>query len=346
MRVRNMWLIGMGGLAALVSAGLTVTSSAATATTQVSNHRVIVVFKNQETSLPPTRALESRRASAIHGIQAPVTSQLSAVRRQARAVLQRHQRRVGDGLHERGVAAEVGPRGQRGDARSGDPAGIAAAGVVGSSTGAKVTPLPGTCSPNPAEPQLEPQALQPMHADSDNPNAKTARSLGIDGAGVTVALHRRRARHQQPRLHPPRRQPRLRRLQGLQRLRHGRPTGGAEAFVDASSIAAQGREVYDIRHYQRAAAQPPVQHPRSRASRPAPASSASTPSAPRTRASTPRSCRRSTTRSRSTTSTSSTSRSAQQLPRRRGEPRPDQAGQRPGGRGRHGRRPCRPATPA
>ncbi len=35
---------------------------------------------------------------------------------------------------------------------------------------------------------LEPQALQAIHAASQNPNAKTAQSLGITGAGVTVAF--------------------------------------------------------------------------------------------------------------------------------------------------------------
>ena len=49
------------------------------------------------------------------------------------------------------------------------------------------TPLPGACPPN-EKVQLEPEALQTMSVDSQNPNAKTARSLGITGNGVTVGF--------------------------------------------------------------------------------------------------------------------------------------------------------------
>src|SRR5262249_20278755 len=57
--------------------------------------------------------------------------------------------------------------------------------AVGTASGAGATPLPGACAP-PGKVQLEPEALRTMSVDSDNPNAKTARSLGINGNGVTV----------------------------------------------------------------------------------------------------------------------------------------------------------------
>ena len=51
-------------------------------------------------------------------------------------------------------------------------------GAAGSASGTGTTPLPGACAP-PGQVQLEPEALKTMSVDSDNPNAKTARSLGI-----------------------------------------------------------------------------------------------------------------------------------------------------------------------
>ncbi|MBV8989578.1 MAG: protease inhibitor I9 family protein, partial [Solirubrobacterales bacterium] len=56
-----------------------------------------------------------------------------------------------------------------------------------SATGPATAPLPGACAP-PGRAQLYPQALQTIHADSANPKARTARSLGLDGSGVTVAF--------------------------------------------------------------------------------------------------------------------------------------------------------------
>src|SRR5262249_35955331 len=51
------------------------------------------------------------------------------------------------------------------------------------------TPPAGACpAPGSTKPQLEPEALQTIHADSDDPSALTARSLGFTGKGVTVAF--------------------------------------------------------------------------------------------------------------------------------------------------------------
>ena len=51
------------------------------------------------------------------------------------------------------------------------------------------TPPAGACpAPGSTKPQLEPEALQTIHADSDDPSAPTARSLGFTGKGVTVAF--------------------------------------------------------------------------------------------------------------------------------------------------------------
>ena len=150
-RARNL-LIGMTGLATLAVAGLLVASSAAVATVQTANHRVIVVLKNQESSLPPTRALESRRASAIHGIQAPVTSQLSASgakQVQSYNVINAVSATVSASeesqLKSNPAVSEVIPD---------QVIQLASPQAASSSTldtGAPVSPLPGTCSTNPSQ---------------------------------------------------------------------------------------------------------------------------------------------------------------------------------------------------
>jgi subtilisin family serine protease len=250
MRVRNL-IIGMSGLAALAVAGLLVLSSAAVATVQTANHRVIVVFKNQETSLPATRALESRRISAVHGIQAPVTSQLSASgakQVQSYNVINAVSATVSASeesqLKSNPAVSEVIPD---------QVIQLATPQTTSSSTlttGAPVSPLPGTCSSNPSKPQLEPQALELLHADSDNPNAHTARSLGINGAGVKVAfiadgLDTANADF----IRQPSDTPVFNDYKDFTGFGTGQQTGGEESFGDASSIAAQGNQVYDISDY-------------------------------------------------------------------------------------------------
>jgi subtilisin family serine protease len=246
MRMRNV-LIGMGAVVALVTAGLMVASAAAVATVQVASHPVIVVFKNQERSLPPTRALESRRASAVHGIQAPLTSQLStsgAKNVKSYSVLNALSATVSSSeesqLKSNPAVSEVIP----------DQVIQLAAPQTASSTAATVTPvapLPGACAAT-GHVQLDPQALELINADSDVPGALTARSLGITGAGVTVGFIADGLDINNPDF-----------------LRNGKSifsdykdftgfgtsqaTGGEEAFGDASSIAAQGNRVYNVQNY-------------------------------------------------------------------------------------------------
>ncbi|HLX87403.1 MAG TPA: S8 family serine peptidase, partial [Acidimicrobiales bacterium] len=108
--------------------------------------------------------------------------------------------------------------------------------------------VPGTCSTDAGKPELAPQALSLINADSSDPTAKTARSLGITGSGVTVAYIADGVDTQNPDF-----------------MRNGKsvfvdyqdftgtgtsaPTGGGEAFIDSSSIAAQGTQSYNISNY-------------------------------------------------------------------------------------------------
>jgi hypothetical protein len=247
MRTRRKVLAGVGALVAVF--GCTqLGSTFASAQSQAPTQRVIVVLKNQETSLPPTKSLIGARRDAIAQAQAPLTKQLNASGAQS--------------LHSytvlNAVEATVSP--SEVSTLKSDPA---VSKVVpdqiiqlaqpqqpsGSSSGsAGVSPIPGACAP-PGKVQLEPQALQIIHADSDQPNAQTARSLGFTGAGVTVGFIADGLDINNPDFIRPNGQKVFVDYKDFSGQGTGAPTGGEEAFGDAGSIAAQGREVYDVSHY-------------------------------------------------------------------------------------------------
>ncbi|MGH2886231.1 MAG: S8 family peptidase, partial [Solirubrobacteraceae bacterium] len=81
------------------------------------------------------------------------------------------------------------------------------------------------------------------------PNAKTARSLGITGSGVTVAWIADSLDPNNPDFIRPNGPHVFVDFKGFSGFGTSAPTSGAEAFGDASAIAAQGREVYDVSHY-------------------------------------------------------------------------------------------------
>ncbi|HWD54184.1 MAG TPA: S8 family serine peptidase [Acidimicrobiales bacterium] len=120
------------------------------------------------------------------------------------------------------------------------------------------SPAPTTCSSSSSQPELEPQALSAIHADSSDPNAQTARSLGINGAGVKVAFIADGLDTTNPDFQrnpayasagSPGGSPVFTDYKDFSGEGTGVPTGGGEAFLDASSIAAQGNDVYDISQY-------------------------------------------------------------------------------------------------
>jgi hypothetical protein len=108
---------------------------------------------------------------------------------------------------------------------------------------------PAACSTNPKKPLLEPEALSTINARSDDPNAKTAAALGIDGSGVKVAFIADGIDPDQAGFIRKDGQSAIVDYQDFYGDGPDAPTGGAEAFGDASTIAAQGNVVYDVANY-------------------------------------------------------------------------------------------------
>ncbi len=208
---------------------------------------VIVVFKNQDRAQPATRSALGARRRTIAGIQGSVLQQLASG----------NARDVHSYTALNAVSATVSPA-QLSSLRS-DPAvaevvpnGVVhlappTTGAAGSASGTGTTPLPGACAP-PGKVQLEPEALKTMSVDSDNPNAKTARSLGITGSGVTVGFIADAIDPNNQDFIRPNGQ-HVVTLEDFSGFGTSAPTSGAEGFGDASAIAAQGREVYDVSQY-------------------------------------------------------------------------------------------------
>jgi hypothetical protein len=213
--------------------------------------RVIVVLKDQVSQFPASRSLIKSRSAVVQSLQSPILGELHATK--------------AHNVHSYTTINAVSATVSSGEAArlAADPA---VAKVVpdqiiklaspfdapassGATSSASRTPPAGTCPAKGAPPLLEPQALGAIHADSTDPNAQTARSLGIDGSGVTVAFIadgldindtdfiRADGSHV------------FVDYKDFSGEGTSVPTGGDEAFLDASSIAAQGRKTYDISHY-------------------------------------------------------------------------------------------------
>jgi hypothetical protein len=209
---------------------------------------VIVVFKNQDRAQPANRSALSARRKTLASVQGPVLQKLAAG----------SARDVHSYTTLNAVSATVSPA-QVSALRS-DPAvaEVVPNGLVhlapptttstSSAAAAGATPLPGACAPN-GKVQLEPEALGAMSVDSDNPKAKTARSLGITGSGVTVGWIADSLDPDNPDFIRPNGKHVFVDFKDFSGFGTSAPTSGAEAFGDASAIAAQGREVYDVSHY-------------------------------------------------------------------------------------------------
>jgi hypothetical protein len=220
--------------------------------------QVVVLFKDQIPDHPATRDGIPARRAAVAADQQPTRDYLTA----------HHARDVHSFTSVNAISATVTPvqaaqlAADPSVARvvknvrisQGPPASTPAknsSGTTGSSglpaeSGSSADACPGPNDP----PQLEPESLQLLGVDSQDPHARTARSLGYDGAGVTVGIIADR---------PDLENADFIRADGSHVITDYEDfTGyyanngpdaqdyGGESFLDASSVAAQGRTVYDV----------------------------------------------------------------------------------------------------
>jgi subtilase family protein/peptidase inhibitor I9 len=208
--------------------------------------RVIVVLTNQHRRLPATRRRVGSRTRAVAADQAPLTAQVASsggrVTRRYRT-LNAFAATVSTAERAR-LAANPAVYKVVPDGIVRLPAAQDASPAVTSAAAPNQGPQTTTCPTDPAKPLLEPEALQTTHTAFNDPNTPSAQQLS-NGTGVKVAFFADGLDINNPDF-----------------IRDGKsifidykdfsgdgpnaPTGAAEAFGDASSIAAQGNQTYDV----------------------------------------------------------------------------------------------------
>jgi Subtilase family/Peptidase inhibitor I9 len=120
--------------------------------------------------------------------------------------------------------------------------------TTSSGPNASASPSQAVCPSNPNRPLLEPEALQTTHTAFSDPSTPQAQNLAT-GTGVKVAFFADGLDINNPDLIRPDGSRVIIDYKDFSGDGPNAPTGAAEAFGDASSIAAQGREVYDISNF-------------------------------------------------------------------------------------------------
>ncbi|HEY2551945.1 MAG TPA: protease inhibitor I9 family protein [Streptosporangiaceae bacterium] len=239
-------VVAMTGIAQAQNAGGSAAASLSTKVTQ----RVIVVMQNQLSAVPDTAANAARRSAMARSTQSSVMAQMT----------QTHARNVKSLSLINAVVATVSPAAARQLAANPDVAQVVPDRVIPiegtppsvqaklAKAAAGTKPLPGACAPG-NKVQLNPEAIESIHAASQSGRGHTAQALGYTGAGVKVAYIADGIDPNNPDFIRANGQHVFIDSQDFSGTGTNAVTGGGEAFLDASSIAAQGREVYNIQQF-------------------------------------------------------------------------------------------------
>jgi Subtilase family len=245
-RVRRM---SAGAGAACVAAALCVASGApvaqaAPAASAGAVQHVIVLLKNQHPEAPAGPSSVGHRAALVAADQAPLVARARG--RGGRDFRQLH---VANAFAAAVPATEAA-------ALAADPAVAAVVPdrVVSAPKHDTGSPVPGAspgpvsnavCPAAPNHPLLEPEALQLTHTAFADPSTPSGQQTAT-GRGVTVAFLADGLDVENPDFIRPDGSHVFVDYQDFSGDGRDAPTGGAEAFGDASSIAAQGKQTYDL----------------------------------------------------------------------------------------------------
>lgn len=248
-------LTAVTGTAAAPAAATSVLPALSATAAGTAGQRVIIVLRDQLTGLPATARLVAQRTASVRAAQAPVVDALheagvaavhsyTTVNALSATVSAAQERALrADPAVARILPDQVLPDPDTAD-NAAPAAGRATAVADAAATGGRAV-----CAPAGAKPQLNPEALQVTNTDSDTPGAPTARSLGFTGAGVKVAFMAEGIDVDNPDFIRADGSHVFVDYQDFTGDGTNAPTDGAEAFIDAGSIAAQGRKTYDVSHF-------------------------------------------------------------------------------------------------
>jgi hypothetical protein len=226
--------------------------SAASPTAKLSTKvtdRVIIVFKNQFTRIPDTVRNRATRRADVTSDQRAVLAQLAKT----------HAKDIKSFSLVNAVSATVSPAEAQGlrtnpavkEVIPDLPIPLATGASVTHKThkaAAGITPLPGACRAN-GKVQLDPEAIENIHAATQSGKGDSAQALGYTGAGVKVAFIADGLDINNPDFIRANGKHVFVDYQDFSGTGTDAPTNGGEAFIDSSSVAAQGRHVYNVASY-------------------------------------------------------------------------------------------------
>ncbi len=237
--------IGPAGTAIAAPAAVSQPAMSAALAARLSRNatrHVLVFMKDQPAVAAPGSAAAKIRASAIAASQGPVLGELAQLR--ATHVVAYHLVNVLAATVSAGEAARLAanPAVRRviPDAQIQGPAEPSlTGGPPGSAAVRSVQPLRGACLPR-GKAQLEPEALALTGTQSASRRARTARSVGFTGAGVTVAWMAEGIDINNANFIRPDGKSVFTAYRDFSGDGTRAPTDGAESFLDANAIAGQG----------------------------------------------------------------------------------------------------------